>query len=133
MKKTFQNDTVNSIRTVYPQSNVVMQNENFLLVQKEPTEKDYFVVPLEAEKNYESFSNHSYRFLNFMHALGSLCKQYNKKLKENNIAGSFVAAANSYDARIKGYAAQLYFQEDEENPKKPFEKFLMAQSGVGRD
>ncbi len=132
MEKTIQNDTVDSIRTIYPQSNVVMQNENFLLVQKKPTEKDYFVVPVKAEKSYESFSCHSYRFLNFMHALGSLCTQYNKKLKERNVSGSFVATADSYDTRIKGYAAQLYFQKNEEKSQKPFERFLRAQSGFGR-
>lgn len=131
MKSMTRNNTVDSIRKIYPESNIVLQNDHFLLVQKEPTEKSYYVVPVEAEKDYESFARHSYRFLNFMHALGGLCRQYNETLKENNVSGKFIAAADGEDGRIQGFTAQLYFQKDDKD-QKPYEKFLKALPDIER-
>lgn len=120
------NDTVKSIRQNYPQARVVLQNKEMYLVQKEPDKKDFFVVPLQTEKSYTSFTRRSYTFLKFMRSLGCLCNQLNQNIKDLSMNGTFIARADCRDNSVTGYAARLYYQEKEDKSKTPFEMFVSA-------
>ena len=108
----YENKCVDILKSVYPNACVIEKTADFILMQKDKTGEEFFVLPREYEETCETFKKKSYRFLMFMRVLGGLCRQLNNQQNnqnDNEKKGDYYANVALPEKEVGGYVAHIYF------------------------
>ncbi len=74
---------IETILNDYPNSQIVKETDNGILVQTDFNEKSYLVFPTCFIDGYDSFrENKAHEFRSFMYCLGALCRELNEKAQD---------------------------------------------------
>ncbi len=111
-KSICENKCVDILKEVYPNASVIEKTADFILMQKDKTGEEFFVLPREYMETCETFKKSAHRFLTFMRALGGLCRQLNNHQNNWNgqeKKGDYYANVALPEKEVGGYVAHIYF------------------------